>query len=258
MISINPNGTGVFNTSTGREIKNTSGATDGTTNATTVAYVPTDTSSGIFVAIPTIKFFYKKNAVDVAICGDSTYAGLQGDAGVSNVTAQVLGGLSFASLGAKLASNKNRNVTAWNCAQASRTQTEYYNNTVNYVIAQKPSFLLWQTWSINNVKGSIPAFNLGKQQTLNIINKCCDNNIQIILGTQPLNSYLTAGEQAMAASYNDFIKSLGLPVFDIATYISNPNGVGIKAIYDQDNNTHWNLDCTTYLGGLFADFINKL
>ena len=251
-------GAGLANAAARRDARSASYTGDAALVATAGTIAVTPAENSVFMPVPTIKFFYRSKCLDFVYCGDSTFAGLD-----------ALGQSNFSQIAAGLASNSGRLVNAINCSLATRTQSQAYNYAIANVFTYKPKYLLWQTWSVNNTDKTATGFALAKQQTLNMIQLCIDNDVGIILTTQFVNMQGTGATTAtvrdLLLEHNAFIGSLGFPVFDIASLITDGSGINIVPAYlallDLAGNTtgnHWNAAGNSYLGGVLASYLNVL
>jgi len=239
-------GTGAFNAITGRADKNAKAGSgiDGTTAPGGVAIVPTDVD--FFNPLASIKFYYTQATVEVPHCGDST---LQGQGGTNFVC--------WPEIGASLASNSSIYYETPNHSIANRNQTEAYNYAVaNLFGPLKSKYLLWQGWSVNNPR-TTAGITASKRQTIEIMRLCNANGVIPLLTTDPIRKGFTSADRDLINAQNGWIKSLGAPVFDVASYMQNNAGTELKSEFNLDD-THWNVAGQQYLGVNYAGFLSGL
>ena len=241
------NGTGPSqqNTMSGRADKGQLTPTDLTTTPSSSAATVSGTNQ--WCGIQNVIFYYKSHVIDIAHCGDSTFAGVSGNY-ITN----------WIDVGATLASTSKRIICSSNWSQASRTQTGAYDLANSLLFsAPKPKYLLLQSWSSNNSDKTATGFALAKQQVVALLDKCALNDIIPILTTSPILASYNSTIKGLLANHNTWVKSLPFKVFDIDAYLTDASGSGIKSAYDLDG-THYNTTGIAYLGGLFRDFIDTM
>lgn len=248
-LNATPQGFATINQYTGANDGAVRSASDGVTTPSSLAMTPSDQQ--VFAPFINVEFFYTQPVIDIVACGDSTFVGIASNSYVS-----------WLQIGTALASSSSQYYEIDNQSIASRTQTQAYNAAVaNLFGSVVGKYFLWQGWSTNN-NTNASDFLLAKQQTIDIIDRCKAAGILPIVTTDPVRNYNNATVKSSIDAHNAWLKTLGVPCFDIATLISNGSGTGIADQYTIDSEVgskvHWNNAGNQYLGQQFSYFIANL